>query len=205
MIRIKIKITFTEECLGMSSNNPEIYDAFIASKAPDAASREEEIAAIGVDEYIERGKTVFPKDENGNPFFWDYQIKGFFKGACQMLRRCKGEKFSKACCGLKAYKQVIDGCIFPQPRKIPIHLNGPISERQRRLRAQTMQGERNTLASSESVAAGSWIEFDIVVLSHDFEPLVTECLDYGELWGIGQWRNSGAGRFKYELIGRSDE
>ena len=30
--------------------------------------------------------------------------------------------------------------------------------------------------------------------------LALECLDYGKLRGIGQWRNSGKGRYTYELI-----
>ena len=38
---------------------------------------------IGVDEAIAKGKTVFPKDENGHPFLFDYQIKGFFKNAAK--------------------------------------------------------------------------------------------------------------------------
>jgi hypothetical protein len=31
--------------------------------------------------------------------------------------------------------------------------------------------------------------------------LVIECLDYGKRRGIGQWRNSGKGRFTYEVLG----
>jgi hypothetical protein len=30
---------------------------------------------------------------------------------------------------------------------------------------------------------------------------VKEWLDYGELRGLGQWRNSGKGKFKWEEIG----
>ena len=28
-----------------------------------------------------------------------------------------------------------------------------------------------------------------------------EWLDYGQLRGLGQWRNSGKGRFRYTLLG----
>ena len=83
MKEMKVRLTFTEEVLGTASNDKEIHAEFIASKAPDALSREEEIAAIGVDEAIAKGKTVFPKDENGHPFLFDYQIKGFFKNAAK--------------------------------------------------------------------------------------------------------------------------
>ena len=32
------------------------------------------------------------------------------------------------------------------------------------------------------------------------QKLVLEWLDYGKLRGLGQWRNSGKGRFTYELL-----
>lgn len=196
MKAIKVKITLLEEMLGTASANPEIHEEFIASKAPDAQSREEEIAALGVEAVVEKGKTIFPKLEDGTPFIWDYQIKGFFKDACGMLRRVSDSK-SK---GLTAYKQVIDGLIFPAPRKIPIHVNGEIGECQRPLRAQTMQGERVALANSETVPAGSWFEFEIQLLNPAHEGVVREWLDYMTLRGFGQWRNSGKGRATWEEI-----
>ena len=101
---------------------------------------------------------------------------------------------------MKAYKKIIDGCIFPQPRKIEIHMNGEMGNCQRPLRAQTAQGERIALANSEAVPAGSWIEFNVVCLSDAYEKAVREWLDYGQFKGIGQWRNSGMGRFTWEEI-----
>ena len=193
---IKVKVTLEEEMLGTANANPEIHEEFIASKAPDAPSREEEIAALGVEAVVEKGRTIFPKLEDGTPFLWDYQIKGFFKDACGMLRRVPDSK-SK---GLAAYAKVIDGLIFPEPRKIPIHVNGEIGECQRPLRAQTMQGERVTLANSETVPAGSWFAFDIKLLNPAHEAVVREWLDYMTMRGFGQWRNSGKGRATWEEI-----
>ena len=46
MMDLKIKIMFTEEVLGSANNDQKIHDEFIASKAPDAQSREEEVAAM---------------------------------------------------------------------------------------------------------------------------------------------------------------
>jgi hypothetical protein len=195
---MRVKITFLEESLGTSSSNPEIHSEFIASKAPDATSREEEVEAIGVEEVVEKSMTIFPK-ENGVPFYWDYQIKGFFKDSCGMLKRVPGTKSNK----VTAYKKVIDGLIFPQPRKIMIHIPEGLSmgECQRPLRAQTAQGERIALAHSETVPAGSWIEFDVSMLDEKKHgSLVKEWLDYGKLRGISQWRNSGKGRFEYEIL-----
>ena len=195
MKEIKVRITLQEEMLGMTPANPEIYEQFIASNAPDAATREDEIAEFGVDAVVEKGMTVFPRMEDGTPFLYDYQIKGMFKDVCGMLRRVKGSKSSI----VKAYKKEIDGLIFVEPRKIPIQLAGNIGKCQRPLRAMTMQGERVSLAYSESVPAYSVVEFTVKTFL-DNEDLILEWLDYGALRGLGQWRNSGKGRFTYEVL-----
>lgn len=48
--------------------------------------------------------------------------------------------------------------------------------------------------------AGATVEFTIQILKDDMETAVREWLDYGRLRGIGQWRNSGKGRFEWEEI-----
>lgn len=208
MIDLHVKLTFTEPILGTASADPEIHRTYIASKAPDAPSKEEEVAAIGVDGVEEKSMTVFPRDAQGQPILFDYQIKGFFKDACSMLQRCragktgKPEPFAKESCSpaLKAYKKIIDGCIFIMERQIPINLSGPMGSLQRPLRGQTAQGERIALANSEMIPAGSSIEITIRCLHESFAPAVMEWLDYGSLRGIGQWRNGSYGRFDYELL-----
>ena len=196
MNEIKVRITLTEGMLGTSSANEELHSEFIASKAPDAKKMEEEIAAIGLEAVEEKSKTIFPKDENGFPFMWDYQIKGMMKDSCGMLRKVSGSESSK----MKAYKKEIDGLIFVEPRRIPIQLSGAMKECQRPLRAQTMQGERVALATSEEVPAGSVIEFTIKYMVPSDAHAIREWLDYGEVRGLGQWRNSGKGRFTWEEI-----
>ena len=196
MKEMKVKLTLTEEILGTASNNPEIHSEFIASKAPDAQSREEEIEAIGVNAEVEKSMTVFPRDENGNPIFWDYQVKGFFKDACGMLRKVSKTKSS----GIKAYKKEIDGLIFISERQIPFIYVGNIGNCQRPLRAQTAQGERISLANSETIPAGATLEFTVECLVDSDMDAVREWLDYGRLRGLGQWRNSGKGRFTWEEI-----
>ena len=215
MAKMKVRLTLTEPMLGTSPANEDIYREFIGSKAPDAATVEDEVAAFGVEAVADKGTTVFPKTEDGMPFLWDYQIKGFFKDACSMLARLSSKetvtdpasgksKTVKKCSNesgkLTAYKKIIDGLIFPQPRKIPIVLSGPIGLCQRPLRAQTAQGERVSLACSEEVPAGSTLTFEIVCLDEGHIPAVKEWLDYGTLRGLGQWRNSGAGRFTWEEL-----
>ena len=191
---INCKLTFTEDVLGTASNDPEIHSNFIASKAPDALTAEEEIAAVGVEEYEEKQKTVFPRNAEGQPILFDYQLKGFFKDATGVLRRVPDTKASK----VKAYKKEIDGLVFVYPRMIPINMSGEMRDCQRPLRAATAQGERVALANSEAAPAGSYIECQICCLTKDMYELVLELLDYGALRGIGQWRNSGKGRFTWE-------
>lgn len=197
MKTLKVKVTFIEELLGTASADPNIHREYIASKAPDALNIEEEIAALGIEEVTEKAMTIFPK-ENGKPFLFDYQWKGFLKDACGALRKIKGTKSAK----ITAYKKVIDKLIFPKPRKIFLTLpeGCQIGNCQRPLRGQTAQGERIALANSETVPAGTTSEFEILLLDESQEDWIKELLEYGELGGTGQWRNSGKGRFTVEFL-----
>lgn len=199
MKALNVKITFLEGVLGTSPANKEIYRDFIGSKSPDAESIEEEIAAIGEDAVAEKGMTVFPRGTDGTPYLYDYQIKGFFKDTCGGLRKVKGLESEK----IKAYKKEIDKLIFVFPRHIAFENVGEITECQRPLRAMTAQGERVGLAISEEIPAGASITFRIECLSDEHEKAVREWLDYGKYSGIGQWRNSGKGRFVWEELSES--
>lgn len=197
--KITVRIHLNEEMLGTSSANPDIHSEFIASKAPDAMSMEEEVAAIGAEAVEQKQMTVFPRDKDGCPIMWDYQVKGFMKDACGVLRKVPDSESGK----IKAYKKEIDGLIFVEPRQIKLHLpqDGKITVCQRPLRAQTAQGERVALASSESVPSGTTLDVTFCMLTPKaHEKALMEWLDYGVLRGLGQWRNSGKGRFSYEVI-----
>lgn len=198
MKELKVRITLIDELLGTASNDADVHRNYIASKAPDAAKVEDEVAAVGVDAVVETSMTVFPRDNDGNPILYDYRIKGFFKDACGMLSRVAGKKNKSS--QIKAYKKVIDGLIFVFPRMIQISYDGELGSCQRPLRAQTAQGERVALANSEAIPAGATFDIIIQCLSDDHEDAVLEWLDYGVLRGIGQWRNSGKGRFTWEEI-----
>lgn len=205
LVKLCVRLTLTEEALGTSSASKELHKEYIASKAPGAKSTEEEVAALGVDAVDEKGRTVFPRmtvgDDEDVPFVYDYQIKGFFKDAAKMMKKVSGSE----CAKVRAYKQAIDGLIFVDRRKIPwmsadgtpVHV-GPSCERP--LRASTPMGERVAIASSETVPAGSQLEFGIVLLDRTLTPMVKECLTYGRLRGLCQWRNSGKGTFTWEAI-----
>ena len=196
MKTLKVRLTLTEEALGMMPTSKEVHEEFIASKAPDAPSIEEEVAAIGVEEVVEKQKTVFPKMDDGTPFLWDYQIRGMFKDALGMLRKADGS----ACAKVKAYKKAVDGLIFVKERKIPIHMSGEFGDCQRPLRTSGPTGDRTALAHSETVPAGSWCEFTIELWASELEKAVRECLNYGVRRGLAQWRNSGKGTYVWEEL-----
>ena len=198
MKTLEAKLTFTEEVLGTSPNDEDIYRNFIGSKAPDAQTVEEEVAAMGADAVAEKGMTVFARDENGTPCLYDYHVKGHFKDACSMLKKATGS-LSK---DIKAHKKLIDGLVFVNPRLIPLEIpeGKAMGVCQRPLRAQTAQGERVALAMSESVPAGTTCTIEITCLTDDDIKYVREWLDYGHFRGIGQWRNAGKGAYTWEEI-----
>ena len=197
MTKLKFRITFTDDLLGTCSGNADIHREFIASKAPDAQKIEDEVAALGVEGVEEKTMTIFPRLQDGTPFLWDYQIRGFFKEICGAMRGIEGTKSSK----VKAYKKKVDNTVFVEPREIALDLHGmQIDNCQRPLRAQTMQGERIALANSEVCPEGTSCEFTVVCMIDSDVDLVREWLEYGSYKGIGQWRNSGKGRFTFEEI-----
>ena len=203
MSTMKVRITLTEEMLGTSCANKEVHKEYIASKSADAEKMAEELAALPAEELENKAKTVFPRFENGMPFLWDYQIRGWLKEAigiqCDLME--DEIKIGKTKLSKYSHKKMVDNFVFVTPRKIP--LSNPVgADCVRPLRAETMKGERVTLATSETVPAGTTLEFEITVLGGDkkFEALLRSCLDFGALKGLGQWRNSGKGTFTWEEL-----
>ena len=184
-------VIFCRGILGMTPGKKEIHEKYIASKAPDAKLIEEEIAERGMNEVLDEEKNVFPRTEDGRPFIYDYQWKGYFKEKCSFISKIAGTKSA----GVKAYRKMIDGRIFIQDRRNII--NGPVLDEtcQRTLRANTPQGERISLANSEEIPYGSTSEITVVTMTASEENLVREWLSYGIFHGTGQWRSSGKGRF----------
>lgn len=196
MNEMKVRLTFIADILGGNPGNEDIYRTYIGSKAPDPAKVEDEVAALGVEGVVEKGKTIFKKKADGTPFLSGHHIKGFFKAAAQALRKVEGTHSSK----LKAFKKQIDTLIFIGEDEIPFIDWGMIDECQRPLRASTPQGERVSIAISESISAGAQVEFTIICLVDEDVDYVREWLDYGRFNGIGQWRNSGKGKFLWEEL-----
>lgn len=208
--RLEVELTLIEPMLGTTPGNKELATTYQAEKHPKKVQEDEEEAIERIPEdNLTKASTIFPKDEGGFPFIWDYQIKGFFKDACSMLRRVvknekagqKGTLSSK----LTAHKKIIDGLVFVCPRQISVRIPGPsltkppeLAFTERPLRAPTPQGERVALVRSETIPAGTQIRFSISLLDVCYKPYVEEWLNYGKLRGLGQWRNSGMGRFTWK-------
>lgn len=198
----RVEVTFTEPMLGGAPLNAEIYSNYIATKKADADPTEP-LTDVEIAEELDtlpegdKGVTGFHRDEQGNPFVFDYTWRGYFKEAASFLRSIPSTE-SK---GLTSYKKKIDGLLFVYPRRIPLVLTGPITMNQRPLRAETMQGPRVTLACSEQVPAGSRMVFELASLANSImsEDIIREWLDYGAVKGFGQWRNASWGRFEYTM------
>lgn len=197
-MQMKIKLTFIEELLGTKAADPAVFTRFIASKHPDGTPQKDELDRADIRE--EAGSTLFHR-EHGAPGIYDYQVKGFFKDAMAALNRFDKEARNNLE-KLAAFKSKIDGAIFVSPRFIPILLppGAATGTCERPLRADTAQGPRVSVVRSETVPAGSALIVEIQVFAKELQPYLELMLNYGKLRGLGQWRNSGKGRFTWENL-----
>ncbi len=189
-----ITITFSNDLLGMLPNNKEIMRDYIVSKSPDAMSKEDEVASIGVTQYLEKGITVFPRDRDGNPGLFDYHWLGFFAEKCGYLRRFDDTLSA----GFTAYKKEIHGGIFLADRFNPIILpeGFDIETFTHIVRTKPPTGPQiNTPTTSELIPIGSKTTITVQVMAKTYIDLVKEWIMYGFKSGTGQWRNGGYGTF----------
>lgn len=354
-----IRGQFMTNALGTKPGDPDVFKTYIASKAPDAPTMEQEIMATSVEEVQEKGITVFPnglffrtsdgeffdfldvivmdnigkldsytykkhwimtqyvdrgisvfKNEEGNfipfymnpddpddtsnlvegeyvcvPFIWDYQWKGGMKEAISIMSKMdagkaaarkakaaakeKTEEASEAseeapkkrgrkpkklaesidntqvntpvdindvmnhydglCLGagynfdaakITNYKKVIDGG-WQFSRRTPIDVPDAYIDDKgephstyiidpntgmkrlnlftRPLRADTAQGPRVALASSEMVPAGSEFYFKVTLMNPEHKKAFFECMDLKGEIGMCQWRSGGFGKIRWTL------
>jgi len=204
----QVRLTLTSEMLGATPKDRDIFSTHVQNKAREAGVDESllENEISTVEEIDEKGRTGFHKNANGEPFVYDYVIRGFLKSACGHLRRADGGLSPS----VAAYKKVIDGLIFVKPREIVLELpeGAAIGECIRSLRAETAQGARVALAASDTVPAGTVLNFRVHALTDvvkagkkklPVDDLLREWFDYGQYMGIGQWRSGGYGQFEFEM------
>ena len=218
--RVTVKLTFISEVYGLTPNDPEMYSKFLAYKAAKVTSskdpekikkayddcfrnEEEEvqnlIVAENLEECIDKGTTIFPKDKDGNPCFYDYQWKGFLK---EKIRAAKADRIWIA--DIVNWDSAIDNDVFIKDRMNPIYLpeGGEITLNQRPIRFNGTHGETiSAIASSEVVPAGSWTQITFEILHRKgWLPVIKHCLERGQFAGTGSRRTDGFGTFTYEII-----
>jgi hypothetical protein len=200
----RVDIVLIQTMLGSTPMSRDVYADYIASKAeavPEVAAvngyhREEELAAIPEEK---KGVTGFLKLPDGTPFLNNHVIKGFMATAAGVHKQNIPDS---ATAKLTAYKSKIGLLVDVSPRQIPLQLSGPIDNLSRSLRADTQQGPRIALASSETVPAGTRLSFEVGVYADKTitSEMIEEWFDYGLIHGLGQWRGSGMyGQFSAEV------
>lgn len=186
----RVTINLIEPLLGTIPKREDVYTEFIATKAPQPVADEQpDLSGIDTDDEG-KGWTGFYVNAQGEPILKDYQIKGFLKEAGNVLKNIAE---------IKAMRSKIDTQMFVFPRDISLGKVAGVIERP--LRAMTMQGPRVTVVRSDYVDVGTEFSIEIHVLnkSEITEEKLAILLDYGQYYGIGQWRNGGYGRFIYTL------
>ena len=201
MQKYKLSLMLTEPMLGTVPYDPEIYSSFIESKKPSNIKDDE---SASVEKREIKGWTGFHKDDGGL-FIFDYMIRGFLKHAGNVIK----EELK-----IKALRNKISKFVFVFPRKIYLGIDkpdeiifcgphGPIDREaeERPLKCRTPQGERVSLARSDTVKEGRIFDCEIHVLAPGVisETTIRKILDYGQYQGLGQFRSGSFGRFDYEL------
>jgi len=183
--KINVKIRFLEKFLG-TAPDPEIYQKYIASLAPEGTDTRDEVETLSAIE--EKGTTRFHRDENGL-FIYNYMIIGFLKEAGNTL---------KEQLGTKAVKNKVEQFVFCSPRKISLNKSVPDGVFERPKRVNSPMGPVSTLGRSEYIKSETEIKFMLELLDNkDIKPDdLLEILDYGKFKGLGQWRNGGYGAFE---------
>lgn len=181
-----VVIRLTERMLGTVPKDPDVYSRYIAAKAPSPDVGAEEMETVPGD--VEKsGWTGFHEDGEGI-FIYNYAVLGFLKEAGNTL---------KDQLGIKNLRSKIDQFVYIEPRRIYVGKE-PAGALERPLRAMTMQGPRVTVVRSDYVEAGTEIAFQVRILRNReiTADVVRELLEFGQLKGLGQFRNGSYGRFE---------
>lgn len=155
-----------------------------------------------------RGTTVFFWDKKTNlPCIGDHMIYGFLKAASEAIGRTLPQKKGKVLHSISYTQSLINQHVRCEQEFIPFSQDVKRDSKgfpiylQRSLRAKTAQGERISLAKSEVIEAGASLKFTLKIMngSQLNEDVLKTLFSYGEMTGLGQWRNSGKGMFKVEI------
>jgi hypothetical protein len=165
--------------------NPEVVDLRAAKRRAKADGAED------ADEREALPKTTFFVNGQGRPILWNYQILGHLKELGNI---------AKSAVGVKNLREKINRYVYVEPRQIVLE-TAILGELTRPLRAETAQGPRIALATSDVIPAGTIIRFRVRVLDQGPKPevtldLVRELLGLGGVRGLGAWRSGGWGVYR---------
>ncbi len=192
----KLKIVFETPVLGAQSR-PDVMTDYVSKK--NGFEMGEDEAQMLAD--VALNTTSFHRDLDGEPVLMPHQLKGFLKEAASVLNGKTSAKVRNLRHKVRAYVFVMGNVLklYP-PKGSSEKLSFLLDSLERPLRRETAFGPRATLARSEMLPAGIWFECNIEVYPSEVsEDLLRDILDYGFSAGIGQWRDGGFGRFRYEL------
>lgn len=212
--------TFTEPCLGTVPKNEDVHTRHVAkddgteSRKAQITEETETIDNKGLTDKEKQGYTGFWKDDDGI-FVYNYWILGNIKANIETLVNNGAIK------KIWKMKHFVDKTAQVFPRRIHFlgkpeadetvedsnglfKLNEASYTLERPLRADTMKGERVTVAKSDVVDVGTQFDFNIKLIYNDkglTPEVITRAIKLGERYGLGQWRGSGGyGRYTVELL-----
>jgi len=155
-----------------------------------------------VGELDERGITVFFRHD-GKIAIGDHMIYGFMKAAAEAISRTLPTKKGTVLHSASYTESIINQHTRCQEEFITFDKDierkddGTPDYKVRSIRVMTAQGPRVSIVKSEQVPAGAVLKFHLKVMEDS--PLTEEVLRkifaYGEVSGLGQWRNAGYGTF----------
>jgi hypothetical protein len=155
-----------------------------------------------------KGSTVFFwNKELKRPCIGDHMVLGFLKAAAEAIGKTLPTKAGTVLNSVSYTQSLINQHVRVVERFITFdkdlqrNEDGSAYYYQRSLRAMTAKGPRVSLAKSEIVNAGAKLTFTLKVMkdSKITEEILRKLFSYGEMSGLGQWRNAGYGQFSFVL------
>jgi hypothetical protein len=183
-------ITLTEPLLGGVPKRKDVYTRYVAMTTGGAEDETFE-------EVEEAGWTGFYTDEKGRPCLMDYQIKGYLKEVANILRPQLG---------VPNLRSHVENAVYVFPRKVVIAEHVADEPFERPMRVMTVQGPRTTVARSDYVDAGASFSVELRLMRNMkvTEDILRTIVGFGEIRGLGRWRNGSYGRFVSKLTKRED-
>lgn len=162
-----------------------------------------------------RGITVFPKDKDGFPFFWAYQLKGHIKDLAETYCQRAGFKRGQFLRSVEHTMSLLNRHLYIKDKmnffyedegctkrvKVKKIFNQKNETFSRPLRAKTASGKRVSIAESEVLPANLYMKFTIVNYIDELNGTKVEnLLRIGQESGIAQWRNASFGSYEVLML-----